>query len=43
MSGWIILIALNAACLAVNIINEQYWIIPLNILAIVMCSMNLKN
>jgi uncharacterized integral membrane protein len=36
---WILLViaVINAACIPVNLFDGAYWIIPLNLLSIVMC------
>lgn len=38
----IILAIVNSICLIINIVNAHYWIIPLNVLAIILCLVNVK-
>jgi len=38
---WFILIVLNSFCLVVNIYAQYWWIVPINILGIIGCLLNI--
>jgi len=37
---WVILMMLNSFCLVVNIYAQHWWVVPINILAIIGCLFN---
>jgi len=38
---WFILMVLNSFCLVVNIYAQHWWVVPINILAIIGCILNI--
>jgi len=40
---WVILMMLNSFCLGINIYVQHWWVVPINILAIVCCLLNIYN
>jgi len=38
---WVILMILNSFCLGINIYTQHWWVVPINILAIIGCLLNI--